>query len=235
MDGLGPDGSGGPHVFVEDLVEPILSEADHHHLTRALRLRGGEAMTISDGQGGWSAARFGEDLGRNPTLEGDIVVVPTPTNPVAIGFALIKGSRPELVVQKLTELGVDRIRPLIAERSVVRWDDQKTAVNLERFRRVAREAAMQSRRVRLPKLEPPARIVDMAPGTGVAMADRGGGQLESDVEELLIGPEGGWTDLELDGRRTVNLGSTVLRAETAAIAAGALLVALRDGRLNSSL
>ncbi|HAQ22744.1 MAG TPA: hypothetical protein DCR10_04265, partial [Acidimicrobiaceae bacterium] len=71
----------------------------------------------------------------------------------------------------------------------------------------------------------------------VALAEPGGEPLGAPgagpVDVVLVGPEGGWTDDELAGRRTVGLGSTVLRAETAAIAAGTLLVALRDGRLTA--
>jgi len=67
----------------------------------------------------------------------------------------------------------------------------------------------------------------------VAMAEPGGSGLDGDVGVLLIGPEGGWTEAELGDRRRVGLGSTVLRAETAAIAAGALMVALRDARVSA--
>jgi len=147
---------------------------------------------------------------------------------VAVGFALIKGGRPELVVQKLTELGVDRILPLATERSVVRWDEAKVASQYERMVRVAREAGMQSRRVRLPEVTPVAPVLSLF---DAAMAEPGGEALDADVDVLLVGPEGGWTPEELRERRRINLGSTILRAETAAIVAGVLLVALRDGRV----
>ncbi len=71
---------------------------------------------------------------------------------LTVGFALVKGERPELIVQKLTELGIDRIVPFVAERSVVRWDGDRAAGHVERLRRVAREAAMQSRRCWLPEV-----------------------------------------------------------------------------------
>ena len=230
-DGTIPDGRGGPHAFVDDLGAPLLDDADHHHLTRVLRLSDGAPLTVGDGRGGWRPARFRTDSALGPEPDGEVVVVPPPSRTVAVGFALIKGGRPELVVQKLTELGVDRILPLAASRSVVRWDDDKAAVQVERFRRVAREAAMQSRRVHLPIVEPLTRAVDVPHGPGLAMAQPGGGPLADDLVVLLVGPEGGWTAGELEGRRTVGLGTTVLRAETAAIATATLLVAVRDGRL----
>ena len=165
---------------------------------------------------------------------GDVVEVPPPVREVAVGFALIKSGRPELVVQKLTELGVDRILLLAAERSVVRWDDGKVAAQMERLTRVVRESGMQSRRVRLPVLESLQPVAVAAQDAAVAMAEPGGPGLDGDVGLLLIGPEGGWTDEELGDRRRVGLGSTVLRAETAAITAGALMVALRDGRVSAA-
>ena len=233
--GVGPDGRGGPHAFVGDLSVPVLRSDDHHHLARVLRLRDGAPMTLGDGRGGWRPARFRIDADAAPEPDGEVVAVPTPERSVTVGFSLIKGGRPELVVQKLTELGVDRILPLSADRSVVRWDAAKAAANVDRFRRVAREAAMQSRRVHLPEVVAVGRPSEVAGGPAVVLAEPGGEPLGNPwvdgVEALLVGPEGGWSDEELAGRRTVGLGATVLRAETAAIVAGTLLVALRDGRL----
>ena len=222
-----PDGRGGPHAFVEDVEEPVLSADDRHHLARVLRLRDGDPLTVCDAAGRWRPARFGDRL--EPS--GDVVEVLPPAREVAVGFTLAKSGRPELVVQKLTELGVDRILLLAAERSAFRWDDGKVADNVERLARVVRESGMQSRRVRLPVLESPQRVPVAAQDPGVAMAEPGGSGLDGGVGLLLIGPEEGWTDAELGDRRRVGLGSTVLRAETAAIAAGALMVALRDGRV----
>jgi len=214
---------------MDDVEDPVLSADDRHHLSRVLRLRDGDAMTVCDAAGRWRPASFGDRL----VASGDVVEVPPPAREVAVGFALIKSGRPELVVQKLTELGVDRILLLSAERSVVMWDEGKAAVQLHRLTRVVREAGMQSRRVRLPVLEPLRQASVVARDPTVAMAEPGGSGLDGDVGVLLIGPEGGWTEAELGDRRRVGLGSTVLRAETAAIAAGALMVALRDARVSA--
>ena len=230
MSGGLPDGRGGPHAYVEDLDDPVLSAEDRHHLSRVLRLRDGDPLTVCDTAGRWRAARFGAGL--DPC--GDVVDVPPPSREVSVGFALIKSGRPELVVQKLTELGVDRILLLSAERSVVRWNADRAVAQLARLTRVARESGMQSRRVRLPVVESMVSAEVAVGRTGVAMAAPGGETLDADVGLLLVGPEGGWTDAELGDRRRVGLGPTVLRAETAAIAAGTLMVALRDGRLSAA-
>ena len=214
---------------MDDVEDPVLSADDRHHLSRVLRLRDGDALTVCDAAGRWRPASFGDRL----VASGDVVEVPPPAREVAVGFALIKSGRPELVVQKLTELGVDRILLLSAERSVVMWDERKAAVQLHRLTRVVREAGMQSRRVRLPVLEPLRQASVVARDLTVAMAEPGGSGLDGDVGVLLIGPEGGWTETELGDRRRVGLGSTVLRAETAAIAAGALMVAIRDARVSA--
>ena len=137
------------------------------------------------------------------------------------------------MVQKLTELGVDRIVPLSAARTVVRWDQAKARAQHERLLRVAREAGMQSRRVRLPVIEALSGVSVVAHGEGVAMAEPGGKPVSLVYPTILVGPVGGWTDDELGDRRRCSLGATVLRAETAAIVAGALLTAVRDGRLTS--
>ncbi len=195
-----------------------------------MRLRDGDDLTLGDGAGRWCRAVY--RLSEDPEPVGDVVAVPPSEPAVTVGFALIKGGRPEMVVQKLTELGVDRILPLSADRSVVQWDEAKASAQVERFRRVAREAAMQSRRAWLPTVEGVAAARDVQPAVGVVFAEPGGDPIDGSVRVLLVGPEGGWTDEELIGHPTVGLGPTVLRAETAAISAGTLLTALRDGRVS---
>src|SRR3954451_7224578 len=139
------------HAFVVDLDGPELDDGDVHHLERVLRLRAGEAVTVSDGRGRWRACRFG--AGAVLEVDGPIVSTPRPDPALTMCFALVKGERPEWVVQKLTEVGIDRIVPFVAERSVVRWDEAKAARQHARLVHVAREASMQSRRVRLPVVQ----------------------------------------------------------------------------------
>ncbi|MEM8708758.1 MAG: RsmE family RNA methyltransferase [Actinomycetota bacterium] len=225
MTGAPPDGRHGPHVLVESVDLPVVAADDRHHLDRVLRMRDGDEITVGDGAGRWRPCRWG------PTVEpvGDVVEVARPSPRLGVAFALIKAGRPELVVQKLVELGVDDIRPFAAERSVVRWDDAKAAKNAQRLERVAREAVMQCRRAWLPVVHPVATFDDVVALPGAARADMGGGAVRLEHPLVLVGPEGGWTDAERAvDLPTVSLSTAVLRAETAAITAGVLLAALRD-------
>ncbi len=216
-----------PLAFVDDLESPELSADDRHHLSRVLRLRTGTAITLSDGTGRWRPGRFADRL----DVEGDVAVSPQRSPALTVGFALVKGAKPELVVQKLTELGIDRIVPFVAERSVVRWDADRAERNHARLAKVAREASMQARRTRLPVVEPLRSFDELVASSGpVACAERGGEPPDLAWPVVLVGPEGGWAPLERARfERTVGLGDLVLRAETAAIVAGALMAAARAG------
>jgi 16S rRNA (uracil1498-N3)-methyltransferase len=220
-------------VFVEDLATPTPAEADQHHLVRVLRLRPGETVVAADGEGAWrpcavvSAGPAGLVL--EPT--GDVVQDPEPAPPVTVGFALTKGDRPEWVVQKLTELGVDSIVPVAADRSVVRWEGDRADRHHDRLVAVAREASMQSRRPRLPSVARTARLADAVAGLeGFALCEGGGSERPTLARSaLFVGPEGGWSPAEMAlAPACVGLGPTTLRAETATIAAGVLLCALRS-------
>lgn len=213
------------HAFVADLDRPELDEDDRHHLLRVLRLRDGESVTVSDGQGRWRLCSVG---GGALTPEGGVETVPVPEVPVTVAFALTKGGKPEWVIQKLTEVGVDVVSPFVAERSVVRWDETKAAQQTERWREVARMAAMQSRRVRLPVIEDTVGFAEIAARPGVALAQPRGSPLSLAAATVMVGPEGGWSAAELAlVSSRVDLGDTVLRAETAALAVGIRLCALR--------
>lgn len=220
----------GPHVVVDDLDRLELADADHHHLTRALRLRAGDLLTATNGRGSWRQCALGG--GDSPLMDarGDIHTEAPPTPPIAVGFALVKGHKPELVVQKLTEIGVDTIQPFVAARSIVRWDETKRDAALVRLTRVAREAMMQSRSVWAPSIEPILDFADMArrPQPTLVRADFGGDQPQLDGAMVIVGPEGGWSSAECERvPQAVTLGDKVLRAETAAIVIGAHLANLR--------
>jgi len=217
------------HAFVDDLDAPVLSPDDRHHLERALRMRIGEELTVSDGLGGWRGCRFG------PALEpiGDVRRDPRPCPLLTVAFAVVKGQRPEWAVQKLTEIGIDRIVPIVTNRSVVRWPIGPGA-HVDRLRRVAREASMQSRRTWLPLVGEVATFASMAAEAGATLAHPDGGPPSLSEPTMLIGPEGGWADAELGaGLPRARLGAYVLRTETAALVAGTLLGALRDNTVRN--
>ncbi|MGA2837217.1 MAG: RsmE family RNA methyltransferase [Acidimicrobiales bacterium] len=229
-------------VFVDDPTAPVVGDADLRHLLDVLRLRPGELVVASDGGGRWVPCRVapaapargsrGADPGSLLVPEGPVVAEARPEPEVTVAFAPTKGDRPEWVVQKLTELGVDRIVPLRTSRSVVRWEGDRGARSVERLRRVVRESASQCRRARLPEVTGVCLLGEVAGAAGgpVTLAEAGGGAPGLDRPVLAVGPEGGWDAAERDEFGPgVGLGATVLRAETAAVVAGALLCGLRSG------
>ncbi|HTT86448.1 MAG TPA: RsmE family RNA methyltransferase [Acidimicrobiales bacterium] len=228
-------------VYVPDLDHPVPDPEDAHHLTRVLRLRAGEPVVTGDGAGRWRLCRYRG--GRGPgavapeellEVDGPLSVLPRAAPPVTVGFVPAKGDRPEWVVQKLTEAGVDRVVVLRSVRAVVRWEGERQARSIERLRRVAREAAAQSRCAWLPEV---AGVLDLAALAALvapvplALAHPGGDPPSVAMPAMAVGPEGGWDDSELapGGYRVVGLGPGILRSETAAVASGLLLCALRNG------
>lgn len=223
-----PDREAAAHVFVADLDRPELDEGDRHHLVHVLRLRSGDVVTAADGAGRWCPCHLGPGGGLERS--GDVVATDAPSPALTVAIALTKGNRPELAVQKLTELGIDRMVPFLAARSVVRWDGDRADRHLRRLRRVAREAAMQSRRTHLPEVSDLTDFEGAAGLPGAALACPGGAPPTLGLPVVLVGPEGGWSDEEGSrGLPEVGLGPQVLRAETAAIAGATLLTGLRDG------
>lgn len=219
--------SSSAHVFVDDLEAPALDPDDRHHLGRVLRLRAGEAVSVSDGRGRWRPCTWTADGGLE--CAGEVVHEERPAPAVTVAFAPVKGDRPEWVVQKLTEVGVDRIVPLGTARGVVRWEGERAARGLERLRRVARSAAMQSRRAWLPEVAAMVPFAEAVAWEGCALAEPGGDPPTLSRPIVLVGPEGGWAPEEASVQvPRMGLGPTILRAETAALAAGVLLCALRS-------
>lgn len=215
------------HVFVDDLSSPRLSDDDRHHILRVLRVGSHQAVSVSDGRGSWSLATVQPD--GDIGLIGDIQSEPRPEPLLTVAFAPTKGDRPDDVVRKLTEIGIDRIVPIAdTKHAVVRWDGLKAAKHVERMKRIAREAAMQSRRLWLPEIVPPCPLADVVKQYAAALAEPDGSWIGPTHICIAIGPEGGFSPEELEiSPQHVSLGEGVLRGETAAIVAGALMVAQR--------
>jgi 16S rRNA (uracil1498-N3)-methyltransferase len=215
------------HVFVDNLSAPHLNENDRHHILRVLRVESHQAISVSDGRGSWSLATVQSD--GELQLTGECMTTPAPSQLLTVAFAPTNGDRPDDVVRKLTEIGIDRIVPIVdTVRGVVRWDSLKAAKHIERLRRIAREAAMQSRRLWLPEITGPSALSDVVTKYAAALAEPGGARIGPTHTCIAIGPEGGFSPEELElSPQHVSLGEGVLRGETAAIVAGALMVAQR--------
>lgn len=216
-----------------------LSGQDAHHLARVLRAEVGQRYEITDGM----ALCLAEIVSAGPrevvfrVVEALDAGAPLPA--IVLLAALIKFDRFEWMIEKVTELGVKSVIPVGAARSEAGL--LKAAVKrVERWRKIARESSQQSRRVRVPEIHDAVRLEEalrMAFGVKFRLEENPGCPLlmvraqawDGEAElALAIGPEGGWTDAErasMDGLGWVpaSLGPTVLRAETAAIAAAAVL------------
>jgi 16S rRNA (uracil1498-N3)-methyltransferase len=218
-----------PHPALEG-DRLLISGDEHHHLTVA-RAVVGEMVEILDGQGGvWTAEVVA--VSRRETVVRIVEKrhIQRSGSEVILGMSLIKSSAFELALEKAVEVGVTRIIPVIAHRS-----NTTSSRRSDRWTRLAIEAAKQSKCYHLPLVEDPVKfdhVLSVPSATKIVFAERGGGPLKSALAGspalCLIGPEGGWTDAELEAARLkgfhlVGLGDTILRSETAAIVGAALL------------
>ena len=209
------------------------------HLTRVLRLRPGQALTLFNGGGGEYAATIEAVHGEKVEVAVGQAQALERESPLALTLAqgVSRGERMDLVVQKATELGASSIVPLLTERSVVRLSAPQAARKLEHWRAIAIAACEQSGRNRLPKVLSPVPLAEFlrqgASGSRLLLSPTGSTRIQ-DVPTpvssvtVLIGPEGGLTDDEQQaaveaGFIPVRLGPRVLRTETAAITALALV------------
>jgi 16S rRNA (uracil1498-N3)-methyltransferase len=210
----------------------LLDAEDTHHLTTVLRARTGTEVSVADGSGTvWSGRYDGLRDGEACVALLDRADHPPQVPQITVVHALPKQRKLDDVIQRLTELGVDRIVPVHSARSPVELDDRKAAKALARWRAVAMAAAKQSRRARLTQIAP---VGDWATafadaGTGVVCWEESTTGLRAALERVGaadaltvgIGPEGGLTADEVAGAGLpdASLGNTVLRTETAALVA----------------
>ncbi len=219
------------HVLVESgvltagIASVTIDDDTEHHLRRVLRLRDGEAVSVTDGAGHWCLAAVAVERGRvRLEVTSQVVAQPGVRRSITIAAAMPKGDRLDWMVQKVTELGVDRLVLLHTERSVVRWKPERVDHQLARLQRIADEALRQSRRVVRLAIDSPQPAIDVL--DRFVVAEPGGRALAVGDAAVAVGPEGGWSAQELEAAHaTVGLGDTILRTETAAVAVSALCVA----------
>ncbi len=212
-----------------------------HHAVAVRRLREGERVVLTDGRGRSCEGTVTGTGKRRLDVTADVVTDhPEPAPALVVVQALPKGDRGELAVEMLTEVGVARIVPWAAARSVAVWKGERAEKSLARWRATAREAAKQARRPWHPAVDPLASTADVvallagadlavvlhesadAPLAAVAVPDAGS-------VVVVVGPEGGLTDHELSafadaGAGPVRLGAEVLRTSTAGPAAVAAML-----------
>lgn len=215
-----------------------LGPDESRHLARVCRLGPGDRVELFDGRGLATAAEIVAASSHQAELIalGDPIVASLPICPLVLAAAIPKGERFDWLVEKATELGVSRLIPVVAERSVV----VPRGTKLGRLRRSIVEASKQCRRARLMELSEPVEwteVVESFPAAARFLADPRGAQpsrwpaLERGREMVLaVGPEGGFTEVETELARgagwfPIRLGDQILRVETAGLAGCAVLLA----------
>jgi 16S rRNA (uracil1498-N3)-methyltransferase len=229
-----------------------LSAADQHHAVDVLRLRAGELVEVVEPEGGRVLEVRLTSAGENG-LFGQILgeVLRSEAPRLVLFQGVPKGDKMDTIVRQAVEIGVSEIVPVLMQRTIVRLDTKKAHARGERWRRVARAAAEQSSRASIPAVSDPISTAEMmdlitgcdsvfvlweaapdAPGLGRAL-----GEVRDDPDlriGLVIGPEGGLAPSEMErlagvGAVTTTLGASVLRTETAAVAAAAIAVHTLSG------
>ena len=232
---------GCPRLFCAALPHPrladpfcYLDENETYHLRKVLRGRVGDPVELLDGQGGLARATIEQFDGRIAICRVQHVDRQAPPSPrVTVATAIPKGPTGEAMADQLSQLGVDRLIPLKTERSVVHPRPQK----LGRFEKAAITAAKQSGRRFLMQLEAVTDLSEVVQREADLKLALSAGQRASEPDRsrlrgaanvmLLIGPEGGWSEAELDqleaaGCERWTIGPHVLRIETAAVAAASI-------------
>jgi 16S rRNA (uracil1498-N3)-methyltransferase len=238
-----PELGGAPMFIVAELAESeelLVDGSEGRHAVEVLRLTPGERVRVGDGRGSVAESEV-----VSAGAEGLRVVVrhrfevPPPEPEFVLVQALPKGDRGPLAVDLATELGVDRIVPWTAARSVTRWRDNRVEKGVAKWRAAAHAASKQSRRARVPEVTEPMTTREVCGLLGdadlaVVLHEQARRPLaELDIPRtgtvvVIVGPEGGLTDGEVvafraAGAQAVRLGSEVLRTSTAGAAALAAL------------
>jgi 16S rRNA (uracil1498-N3)-methyltransferase len=228
-----------PLFYSEQLAEPgatlLLTGDEARHAAAARRLHDGDTLWLFDGHGGIARATLRRIAARGRTLELRIEErrsEPPPRPALHLACALPKGDRQQVLLDMATQLGMTRFTPLDCARSVVRSGANSPA----RWRKICLEACKQSRRLYLPAIEENSTAPDVArravaeasqvwlahPAAQAVSITAAINQPVNDVT-LLVGPEGGFTETEIEqavaaGAKPLTLGASILRIETAAVA-----------------
>ena len=234
-----------PRAIAGDTVH--LGAGDAQYLTRVMRLGRGDVVELLDGTGEGLRCEIEEAHKAGVTARIlDRFAVPEPPVPITLYQALPKGDKLELIIQKSTELGVGRVVPVAATRSVVQLKGDRAETKVARWQKIAQEAAEQCERGKVPVVDVPERLSDvrLPDGTlGLILSERvvtptlpqALPSVAPMAVAIFVGPEGGWTAEELATMRAlgaieVSLGDRILRTETAGMAAMAILMAAYELR-----
>ncbi len=225
----------------------LLSAEQTHYLRRVLRLNSGDRFIAQDGKGEQWLAALSDLIDRADILESIASsTAARPAAPLRLAAALPKGNSFDQVVRQATELGVTHIYPLLSDRTLLKPSHNR----LSRWQRIAQEASEQSERVTVPEIFPPIdfqQFIVQSDWQGIryiCATRQNSPHLLSKIQStllsvdspdvtLLIGPEGGWTPIEItvateNDYEIVSLGSAILRAVTASVTALSLVVAARE-------
>lgn len=217
----------------------VLRGAEHHYLSCVLRLRPGAEVTLLDGQGRQALGRVEAMHAHEMTLTVQPPTLATMVQPrLVLLAALLKGDKQDFVIQKATELGVRKIVPVQCDRSVPQLLGERSEPKRRRWQEIAKAAAQQCRRADVPEIAAVQTLDEaLQSGEGQKLLFYEGSApplaqvldpAAPQVVSLLIGPEGGLTDAEVALAQAaafspVSLGPLVLRAETAVVAALAVV------------
>lgn len=231
-----------PRFFIDYVPQSdciTLTGDDAHHISRVLRMKSGENLIICDGMGTDYSCVLTDTEGGNAhcQIQERVPSRGEPEADVTLFMALPKGDKMDFIVQKAVELGASTIVPYAASRCVSRPDGKALAKKIERWRKIAREAAQQCGRGRVPAVmecidfssvveraaqtEMPLFFYEMEQETSVRMALCAHTFASA---AIVIGPEGGFAEEEAQmarqhGLTSVSLGPRILRCETAPLAA----------------
>lgn len=224
------------HVLVENIESPELAINDQHHLGVVRRLKNGDLITLGDGRGRWRTATVSvlaqgrRSKGVDLTYLGDIFTESRLLPKIVIGFVVPALDRASWAVQKMTELGVDEIHLLYSKYSSTRIEGlDEAGKEFHKLTRVIREAAMQSRTAHLPELFPIVSLQEFLQyHSECILCTLGSPEVLTPNFPVIIGPEGGFSDEELEMvPRHASLVGNILRSETAVVAASAFLTMTR--------